>query len=109
MMEYIECGPESSTLQFDVKDVSNPSFEFHLFSIFGWSAKIIQFIFQLAAKFTTDVVAAVSFGIDGQSFTNPDADFRRFGDEIFKPSFLTGLKQQMSLFMPFMAKLLRVG
>jgi hypothetical protein len=34
--------------------------------------------------FFSDVVAAVAFGIDGESFTNPNADFRRMGDEIFK-------------------------
>lgn len=83
MIEYIECGPESSNSEFDVKD--------------------------LAAKFTTDVVAAVAFSLDGQSFTNPNADLRRIGDEIFKPTFIVGLKQQISLFMPFMAKILRVG
>lgn len=99
-MEHIE---STSTLEFDVKDVSSRSFESQLF----WDS--IRFNFQLAAKFTTDVVVAVSFGIDGQSFTDPNADFRRFGDDIFKPSFITGLKQQISLFMPFMAKILRVG
>lgn len=36
-----------------------------------------NFPFQLSAKYTTDVVAAVAFGLDGQSFTNPNADFRR--------------------------------
>lgn len=81
----------------------------------------------MAAKFTTDVsyqqasqvalysfdnsqvVAAVAFGLDGESFTNPDSGFRKMGDEMFKPSFLTGLKQQIVLFMPFMNKLLRVS
>lgn len=83
----------------------------------------------MAAKFTTDVsnqvflakqlmtitiidmkvVAATAFGLDGQSFTNPNADFRRMGDEMFKPTFFTGLKQQILLFMPFMNKFLRVS
>lgn len=83
MLEYIEGGPESQTMEFDAKDLS--------------------------AKFTTDNVAAVSFGIDGESFTNPNADFRKMGDEIFKPTFLTGLKQQIVLFMPFMNKFLKVS
>lgn len=71
--------------------------------------RLITISFQLSAKYTTDVVAAVAFGLDGQSFTNPDADFRRMGDEIFKPSFINGLKQQIVLFMPFMNKFLRVA
>ncbi|CAO1429334.1 unnamed protein product [Diamesa serratosioi] len=82
LLEYIEMGPESQTSEFEVKD--------------------------LCAKFTTDVVAAVAFGLDGQSFTNPDADFRRMGDDVFKPSFITGLKHKIILFMPFMNKFLFV-
>jgi cytochrome P450 family 6 len=64
---------------------------------------------QLSAKFTTDVVAAVAFGLDGESFTNPNASFRQMGDDIFKPSFLTGLKQQIALFMPFLGKYLNIS
>ncbi|XP_070508374.1 cytochrome P450 6k1-like [Chironomus tepperi] len=82
MMEYIECGPESATMEFDVK--------------------------ELCAKFTTDNVAAVSFGIDGESFTNPNASFRKIGDDIFKPTFINGIKQQIVLFIPIMAKILKV-
>jgi hypothetical protein len=82
MMEYIESGPESLIMEFDVK--------------------------ELCAMFTTDNVAAVSFGIDGESFTNPNAAFRKIGDDIFKPTFITGIKQQIVLFIPFMAKILKV-
>jgi cytochrome P450 family 6 len=63
---------------------------------------------ELCAKFTTDNVAAVAFGIDGESFTNPNAAFRKIGDDIFKPTFFIGLKQQVVLFMPFMNKFLRI-
>ncbi|KAG5667101.1 hypothetical protein PVAND_015100 [Polypedilum vanderplanki] len=82
MIEYMEGGPESSKMEFDVK--------------------------ELCAKFTTDNVAAVAFGIDGESFTNPNAPLREIGDEIFKPTFMTGLKQQIVLFMPFMNKFFRI-
>lgn len=49
MLEYIEGGPESSTKEFDVKDVS--------FALRVSVSKFnrIFFSFQLAAKFTTDV------------------------------------------------------
>lgn len=62
----------------------------------------------MAAKFTTDVVAAVAFGIDGESFTNPNAEFRKIGDDVFKPTFWTGMKHMLVLYMPFMNKLLKV-
>lgn len=100
MMEYVEGGPESATMEFDVKDVSRSTITE------CWSHPLL--FFQLSAKYTTDVVAAVAFGLDGQSFTNPNADFRRMGDDMFKPTFLTGLKQQIALFMPSMNKFLRV-
>lgn len=61
LLEYIEGGPESATKEFDIKD--------------------------LCAKFTIDNVAAVAFGLDGESFTNPNASFRKMGDEMFKPTF----------------------
>lgn len=82
LMEYIQGGPESSTLEFDVK--------------------------ELCAKYTTDNVAAVAFGLDGESFTNPNASFRRIGDDIFKPTFWNGVKQQIVLFIPFLAKVFKV-
>jgi cytochrome P450 family 6 len=59
--------------------------------------------------YTTDNVAAVAFGLDGESFTNPNASFRKFGDEIFKPTFWMGLKQQIILLMPFLNKFLQVS
>lgn len=35
-------------------------------------------------NYISDVVAAVAFGIDGESFTNPDAELRQMGDDMFK-------------------------
>lgn len=63
---------------------------------------------ELSAKYTTDNVAAVAFGIDGESFINPNASFRQIGDDIFKPTFWTGVKQQIVLFIPALAKVLKV-
>lgn len=82
MLEYIQNGPESSTMEFDVK--------------------------ELCSKYTIDNVAAVAFGIDGESFTNPNATFKKFGDDIFKPSFWNGIKQQIVFFIPVLAKILKV-
>lgn len=38
---------------------------------------------ELAARYTTDIIASVAFGIDVNTIDNPDAAFRRFGRKVF--------------------------
>ncbi|XP_062540503.1 probable cytochrome P450 308a1 [Armigeres subalbatus] len=64
---------------------------------------------DICARFTIDSVASCAFGIDAESFTNPDSDFRRVGFELFNPSsFLTTLRTLLTLFAPKLASLLRL-
>ncbi|XP_035794485.1 probable cytochrome P450 308a1 [Anopheles albimanus] len=63
---------------------------------------------DLCIKYTVNVVASVAFGIDAESFTNPNAEFPRMGNALFAPSFITALRSQLALFAPDLAKLLRV-
>lgn len=83
LLGYIEGGPESATMEFDVKD--------------------------LCAKYTTDNVAAVAFGLDGESFTSIDAALKKMGDDIFKPTLWMGIKQQIIFLMPFLNQFLQVA
>lgn len=83
LLGYIEGGPESATMEFDVKD--------------------------LCAKYTTDNVAAIAFGIDGESFTSTEASFKKMGDDIFKPTLWMGIKQQTIFLMPFLNQFLHVS
>lgn len=63
---------------------------------------------ELAAKFTTDVVATCAFGLEGKSFIEPNAEFRRMGKKFLYPSFWQALKHMFIFLMPSMAMLLKI-
>lgn len=42
--------------------------------------------FQLAAKFTTDVVSSCIYGVDAKSFTGEKSIIREMGSKIFEPN-----------------------
>lgn len=37
---------------------------------------------ELAARYTTDIIASVGFGIDVNTIDNPDGEFRRYGRKV---------------------------
>lgn len=39
---------------------------------------------EIAARFTTDVIASVAFGVDINSIENPDTSFRRYGRKVYQ-------------------------
>ncbi|XP_062540504.1 probable cytochrome P450 308a1 [Armigeres subalbatus] len=64
---------------------------------------------DVCARFTIDSVASCVFGVDAESFTNPNSEFRRVGLELFHPnSFLTTVRTLLTLFAPKLASLLRL-
>lgn len=63
---------------------------------------------ELAAKFTTDVVASCAFGLDGKSFEDPQAEFREMGKKFISPSFWTGIKHMLIFIMPSLSNVLRI-
>uniref|UniRef100_A0A182LTA8 Cytochrome P450 n=1 Tax=Anopheles culicifacies TaxID=139723 RepID=A0A182LTA8_9DIPT len=63
---------------------------------------------DICAKYTINVVASIAFGIDAESFTNPNAEFVRMGNALFAPTWMTAIRSQLALFAPGIAKLLRV-
>ncbi|KFB51698.1 AGAP007480-PA-like protein [Anopheles sinensis] len=63
---------------------------------------------DICAKYTINVVAGVAFGIDAESFTNPNAEFSKMGNALFTPTWQTAIRTHLALFAPGLSKLLRV-
>lgn len=63
----------------------------------------------MAARFTTENVAYVSFSIDADCFTDKKSEFRIQGKKFFQPSTIQGLKFLAMLFFPFILNFVKIG
>ncbi|XP_017779587.1 PREDICTED: probable cytochrome P450 6a23 [Nicrophorus vespilloides] len=63
---------------------------------------------DLATRFTSENVASCAFGLEGNSFIDPDAKFKVIGRQLTEPSFISGLKMVLIMAVPMMAKVFRV-
>lgn len=54
------------------------------------------------------MIASVAFGIEVDTFKNPDNEFRVCGRKIFEPSFLNGLRLLLNFFAPQLMSLFRI-
>lgn len=59
---------------------------------------------ELLARYTTDVVGAVGFGIDPSSLDNENSEFRRLGRRIFKIKLIDILRKLLKISMPLIFK-----
>ncbi|XP_049831289.1 cytochrome P450 6k1-like [Schistocerca gregaria] len=62
---------------------------------------------ELAARFTTDIIASVAFGIEVDSQRQPDNEFRQWGRKVFEPSVTGYLAVVVSFLNPGIMNLLR--
>lgn len=63
---------------------------------------------ELLAKFTTDVIGNVAFGIDSNCLENPNSEFRKYGKRLFDLSAFELLKFFMSAEFPNFSRALRL-
>lgn len=63
---------------------------------------------DILARFTTDVIGSVAFGLDCNSLKDPDAEFRKYGKMIFSSNALQSLRRMISLASPSLLKLFKV-
>lgn len=63
---------------------------------------------DVAEKFTTDAVASCAFGLDGKSFEDPDAEFKKMGEIFSTPSLTMALKNLLTFIIPPLAYLFRM-
>lgn len=63
---------------------------------------------ELSAKYTTEVIASCAFGLEGNCFQDPNAEFREIGKSIFTPSFISGMKQMLVFLVPGLARIVNI-
>ncbi|CAG9858346.1 unnamed protein product [Phyllotreta striolata] len=67
-------------------------------------------IYETMACYFTDIISSAVFGVEANSFTSPDAEFRRVGRDLFDKF---SRKEQLKLFLaicyPGIARLLNIG
>ncbi|KAF5284551.1 hypothetical protein FQA39_LY17001 [Lamprigera yunnana] len=64
---------------------------------------------ELCAKYSTEVVANCVFGLEGNTFEDPDSMFRKMGKKTFEPTLKNLLFIYMIIFLPSLTKILRIG
>ncbi|VEN50704.1 unnamed protein product, partial [Callosobruchus maculatus] len=55
---------------------------------------------EVLARFTTDVIGSVAFGLECNSLKDPNSTFRKYGKKVFEPSFTRRIKMWVMLFTP---------
>lgn len=63
---------------------------------------------ELSAKFTTENIAICAFGLEGNCFQDPNAEFRSIGRKMFEVSLSKGLQMFLIFIMPWLANILDV-
>lgn len=63
---------------------------------------------DLLARYTTDIIASVAFGIDNDSLNEPENLFRKMGSKVFSPSFKSGLRAIITFLMPKLNKIIGI-
>lgn len=62
---------------------------------------------NLAEKFTTDGVATCGFGLEGRSFEDPNAEFKKMGEIFSTPSFWMGITHFFTFIFPSLGNIFR--
>lgn len=47
----------------------------------------VQDVREIMAKFATDVIGSCAFGLQFNSLQDPHSEFRKMGQDVFRPSF----------------------
>ncbi|XP_011689075.1 PREDICTED: cytochrome P450 6k1-like [Wasmannia auropunctata] len=63
---------------------------------------------DLTARFTTDIIGSTAYGLDVNSFKNPNAEFRKYGKMIFDYDSVRSFELLSIFFLPTLVRLARV-
>lgn len=61
------------------------------------------------SRFTVDTIASCAFGLEANSFKNPDSEFRVQGRKIFKPSVWIIIQNMLAFTFPVVEKFVTVN
>ncbi|XP_011866377.1 PREDICTED: cytochrome P450 6k1-like [Vollenhovia emeryi] len=73
----------------------------------GKDGKTIE-VRELTAKFATDIIGSTAYGLDVNSFKNPNAEFRKYGKMIFQYDAFRGFEMLAIFFLPSIVRLIRI-
>lgn len=91
---------------FDVIVNSGKSMDKYV-SDFADTGKKIE-IRDVFARYATNVIVSVAFGLDIDCITNRDEEFRKYGPRFFEPTFRNLLRGTLPIMLPKLSKLLRL-
>lgn len=74
---------------------------------FAKSGETIE-IHEVFARFGTNVIASLGFGIEIDCIEDPDIDFRRYGRRTFEPRLINSIRLNLHFIFPKLARLLRL-
>lgn len=63
---------------------------------------------EVFARYATNVIASIAFGIEIDCIKNPNSEFRTYGKRIFEMKFINALRSMCIFFVPSLSRLLRV-
>ncbi|XP_069702398.1 probable cytochrome P450 6a14 [Periplaneta americana] len=64
---------------------------------------------DVLARYSTDIIASCAFGIQCNSLSNPDAEFRNWGRRIFKPTNKAKFFRLLTIVFPSIIRFLRLS
>jgi len=63
---------------------------------------------ELTAKFATDIIGSTAYGLDVNSFKDPNAEFRKYGKMIFYYNTYRSFEMLAIFFLPTIVRLTRI-
>ncbi|KYN40636.1 Cytochrome P450 6k1 [Trachymyrmex septentrionalis] len=63
---------------------------------------------ELTAKFATDIIGSTAYGLDVNSFKDPNAEFRKYGKMIFQYDTYRAFEMLAIFFLPTLVRLTRI-
>jgi len=93
---------------FDLMLVCVKNLDEHLDSLkLEGNGKTIE-VRDLTARFTTDIIGSTAYGLDVNSFKDPDAEFRKYGRMIFQYDAIRGFEMLAIFFLPHIVRLAKI-